>query len=541
MSDLQKKWAKARVTTAMHAMAPPPLPLPLPEFNELDEDRFGSGSVPNTPQDDDSSSASSVSSTGTVIPSPGRALFARPQGYSSHASFIVNGEQATLTDHHSFPGRSLDPIPWTTYFERELFLPSADGSITYHAYLTSPAPSSGPGKPSGPLFVTHHGAGSSGLSFAVVGAEIRKRLPTAGILSLDARGHGLTTASSASCSLTGKGDGAEGANGKAEDLTLATLAADLLAVITLTQSAMHWPALPPIILVGHSLGGAVVTELAFSLAKTALNININTSSKPPPTGHLGRATMPTAAPGPTPPASNTASTNTQTTDTKLDLLGYAVLDVVEGSAMDALQSMHAYLATRPAGFDTLRDAVEWHVRSRTVRNAVSARVSVPGLLIQHQPSQNQALGGWVGGGVSGGGDEEGFMEGEGVVEEREGVLNGSGTGKKSGSKPWRWRTDLAKTQPFWEGWFGGLSKKFLSGRGGKMLLLAGTDRLDTELTIGQMQGMFSYNLESTLAGWSLTDWNRKICPAGVPRGGTLHPRGLAREDGDCAGRLPQEK
>jgi protein phosphatase methylesterase 1 len=86
MSDLQKKWAKARVTTAMHAMAPPPLPLS--EFNEVDEDRFGSGSVPNTPQDDDSSSASSVSSTGTVIPSPGRALFARPQGYSSHPTIF---------------------------------------------------------------------------------------------------------------------------------------------------------------------------------------------------------------------------------------------------------------------------------------------------------------------------------------------------------------------------------------------------------------------------------------------------------------------
>lgn len=79
MSDLQKKWAKARLsnTAAMHAMTPQPA---LPEFNELDEDRYSSASVPNTPQDDDSSSASSVSSTGTVIPSPSRALFARPQG-----------------------------------------------------------------------------------------------------------------------------------------------------------------------------------------------------------------------------------------------------------------------------------------------------------------------------------------------------------------------------------------------------------------------------------------------------------------------------
>ena len=55
-------------------------------------------------------------------------------------------------------------------------------------------------------------------------------------------------------------------------------------------------------------------------------------------------------------------------------------------------------------------------------------------------------------------------------------------------RPWTWRTDLAATQPYWEGWFVGLSKKFLEAKGGKLLLLAGTDRLDKELMIGQMQG-----------------------------------------------------
>lgn len=58
------------------------------------------------------------------------------------------------------------------------------------------------------------------------------------------------------------------------------------------------------------------------------------------------------------------------------------------------------------------------------------------------------------------------------------------------SRPWVWRTDLAGTKPFWENWFTGLSKKFLEARGGKLLILAGTDRLDKELMIGQMQGMF---------------------------------------------------
>lgn len=40
------------------------------------------------------------------------------------------------------------------------------------------------------------------------------------------------------------------------------------------------------------------------------------------------------------------------------------------------------------------------------------------------------------------------------------------------------------------GWFKGLSKLFLESRVLKLLVLAGTDRLDTDLTIGQMQGMF---------------------------------------------------
>ncbi|KAK8082043.1 Protein phosphatase methylesterase 1 [Apiospora saccharicola] len=237
-----------------------------------------------------------------------------------------------------------------------------------------------------PLFVMHHGAGSSGLSFAVCASEIRKRVPAAGILSTDARGHGMTATPA----------------GEELDLSLGTLAKDLLTVITMTKAEMKWAELPPIILVGHSLGGAVVTELAKS-------------------AQLGNA-----------------------------LLGYAVLDVVEGSAMDALQSMQTYLSTRPTGFATVEAGIEWHVRSRTLRNSTAARTSVPSLL-SNEPA----------------------AEGD--------------------SRPWKWRTDLAQTQPFWEGWFVGLSKKFLEARGGKLLLLAGTDRLDTELTIGQMQG--KYNLQ----------------------------------------------
>lgn len=351
MSDLQRAWAKSKLGTVSE---------PFMELEEEEEQEDQAGDpVPELPEhmDDDSSSASSMSSTGTIIPTPSQRLFARPQGIAT--------------------GRTLDPIPWTTYFERQLYMQPDDAQgVTFHAYLTSPVDN-------GPLFVMHHGAGSSALSFAVVSSEIRKRLPSAGILAIDCRGHGSTLSP----------DGSE------LDLRLATLSADLFFMIQSTKEQMGWHQMPQIMLVGHSLGGAVVTDLAF-------------------TGKLGKS-----------------------------LLGYAVLDVVEGSAMDALQSMQTYLSTRPSGFASIETAIDWHIRSRTIRSSLSARTSVPALLSQEDSAES--------------------------------------------SRPWRWRTNLAATQPFWEDWFVGLSKKFLGAKGGKLLLLAGTDRLDTELTIGQMQGKYA--------------------------------------------------
>lgn len=139
----------------------------------------------------------------------------------------------------------------------------------------------------------HHGAGSSGLSFALVASEIRKVLPSAGILAIDARGHGETNTPDD------------------QDLSLSTLAQDLVLMVNLARERSGWETPPDLVLVGHSLGGAVVAEVAKSYA-------------------LGNT-----------------------------VLGYAVLDVVEGSAIDALQSMQTYLSTRPSVFTSLSQAIEW--------------------------------------------------------------------------------------------------------------------------------------------------------------------------------------
>ncbi len=53
-----------------------------------------------------------------------------------------------------------------------------------------------------------------------------------------------------------------------------------------------------------------------------------------------------------------------------------------------------------------------------------------------------------------------------------------------------WRVNLKETECYWKGWFEGLSKMFLSLPIPKLLLLAGIDRLDKELTIGQIQGIY---------------------------------------------------
>jgi protein phosphatase methylesterase 1 len=296
--------------------------------------------------EDDSSSASSMSSTGTVIP--------------------------TSTQ------RPAPLIHWSTYFAQEFYLEQntrpGGGRAKFHVYITPPA------SPKAPLLVLHHGAGSSAMSFALMAKEIKKGMPELGILAVEARDHGSVVWDAA-----GNVD---------NDLSVENLSQDLVDMLLLTQTKLGWAQSPTIVLIGHSLGGAVVTHTANTMA-------------------LGGK-----------------------------LLGYAVLDVVEGSAMEALKHMQTYLASRPKYFPSLPAAVEWHIRSRTLRNPQSARASVPSLLLQ-------------------------------------------GTDGR-----WAWRTELGSTETYWENWFTGMSKKFLSGKGAKLLVLAGTDRLDKELMIGQMQGMF---------------------------------------------------
>lgn len=141
-----------------------------------------------------------------------------------------------------------------------------------------------------------------------------------------------------------------------------------------------------------------------------------------------------------------------------DLRGVVLVDVSEnGGVRETLRATETFLAKRPKEFARETDAVAWFVRSGLTTNLASARVSAP--------SQIRRVTGT-------------YMEENDVGRANETC------------KRFVWILDARATAPHWRGWFEGLSRTFLSAKCAKLLVLAGADRLDDELTIAQMQGKF---------------------------------------------------
>ncbi|GAA5902898.1 phosphoprotein phosphatase methylesterase 1 [Sporobolomyces salmoneus] len=254
----------------------------------------------------------------------------------------------------------------------------------------------------GVVFVCVHGAGYSGLSYACTAKELaRQSRGKIGVLAFDARGHGKTVIPPSEV------------EGEQTSMELGNMVDDLLQLLKIVFPEREKA--PGLVLVGHSMGGAVVAEACNRIQESIA-----------------------------------------------DVLGVTVIDVVEGTALEALSSMSTLIASQPKVFDSKEAAIGWHLDSRTINNVTSARTSVPPLI---KP---------IGRNPTGGTNEE--------VEREE-----------EGEEKYEWVVDLSKTEPYWRGWFTGLSSKFLNCKTAKLLILAGTDRLDKELLIGQMQG--KYQLE----------------------------------------------
>lgn len=310
--------------------------------------------------------------------------------------------------------RDYTPVSWDQYFQRAVDV-KVDAD-TFHVYESGSA---------GPVCFCLHGGGFSALSWAIL-SKLLTGLVACRCAAMDFRGHGDTKTVND------------------EDLSAETMASDVERVV----EKLYGDLAEPLILIGHSMGGAIAVHVA-SRQKLAA------------------------------------------------LAALVVIDVVEGTALESLSSMQSFLRGRPQRFTSLEHGIEYCVRSGQIRNLESARVSVIGQLkrVDTDETATSVL------------EHQSHTAGnEAIAEEDEDTETGAAQGREavaavaqsahsdnatnSSSSAYAWRIDLSKTEKYWKGWFEGLSQKFLSCSASKMLLLAGVDRLDKDLTVGQMQGKF---------------------------------------------------
>uniref|UniRef100_UPI00358EDEB9 protein phosphatase methylesterase 1-like isoform X2 n=1 Tax=Myxine glutinosa TaxID=7769 RepID=UPI00358EDEB9 len=293
--------------------------------------------------------------------------------------------------------RDYTPMTWDHYFEtiQDVAVGDDGNGDTFRVYCSGSA---------GPVLVLLHGGGHSALSWAVFTATITSCL-NCRVVAIDLRGHGDTHVENS------------------EDLSAQTMAKD----VGLVLKALYGSEAPPIVLVGHSMGGAIAVHTT---------------------------------------AANEVSS----------VIALVVIDIVEGTALDALHSMQTFLRNRPKCFKSLEHAIEWSVKSGQIRNLESAKVSMAG---QVQRCENPMVAFGLSTSLAEGIKEE--VEEEEVEEEEETVappntnelVQPQSQPETGTSVNYSWRIDLSRTERFWEGWFRGLSSLFLSCPVPKMLLLAG--------------------------------------------------------------------
>ncbi|XP_075891448.1 protein phosphatase methylesterase 1-like [Nelusetta ayraudi] len=300
-------------------------------------------------------------------------------------------------------GGKLDysPVSWQEYFDHmeDVNVAQADNRDVFRVYKAGSE---------GPLLVLLHGGGHSALSWAVFTTAIASRV-TCRVLAMDLRGHGDTLV----C--------------QTDDFSTQTMSSDIANVI----QACYGETPPPIVLIGHGVGGAIAVH-------TASNMLLPTT------------------------------------------VGLVAIDVVEGSAMEALHSIQNFLKGRPKSFKSVDHAIEWSVKSGQIRNLESARVSMVGQIKRCEVDEADPL-------------EQASPVPDVVVERNEEFYDQTYVNEKehaASESVYKWRIDLSKSEKYWDGWFRGTSNLFLACNLPKLLLLAGIDRLDRDLTIGQMQGKF---------------------------------------------------
>ncbi|KAI6177209.1 Protein phosphatase methylesterase-1 [Aphelenchoides bicaudatus] len=196
--------------------------------------------------------------------------------------------------HHDF-----SPLDWKDFFNEKRSVTVGDDQ--FNVYLKGN---------SGTAFLLLHGGGYTGLTWSCFTEELSAKIECQ-VIAMDLRAHGETKTTND------------------EDLSTESLTQDVAGVYA--KIFEHSSERPPLVVIGHSLGGALAVHL------------INANLVP-------------------------------------NVVAMAVIDVVEGTAMASLSLVTHYLTTRPQTFPSCERAIRWCFESGTTRNLRSARISMPSQL-----------------------------------------------------------------------------------------------------------------------------------------------------------------
>ncbi|GAV53958.1 hypothetical protein ZYGR_0AK04600 [Zygosaccharomyces rouxii] len=218
---------------------------------------------------------------------------------------------------------------WRQFFDYNESVRIQNRNLEFNTYYSLPKSMNAR---SIPIFILHHGAGSSGLTFATLAQQVGSQMSgNCGCFTFDARGHGNTRPLEPS---RGVQYDRQSYN---DDFV------ELLEQFYNTHLLQLGEAKLSLVLVGHSLGGSICTFSYTQLPE-----------------YLRRK-----------------------------VLGVFMLDIVEEAATLALRNVHNFLSKTPNVFHSYQEAIDWSVRRGMSKNRSSAEIAVPACF--HQTSSGKVV------------------------------------------------------------------------------------------------------------------------------------------------------
>jgi len=184
----------------------------------------------------------------------------------------------------------------------------------------------------GHVFFCLHGAGHSAQSFAALAKILKSPHHNATCVSFDFRGHG---------------------DHYCDDETNMSQTNLINETIHVLKHVINKYPAQSIIMVGHSMGGSIATKTVDFIL-----------------------------------------TNHGQEEWASHIKGLFIIDVVEGSALDALPFMEQIVKNRPPQFSNLQSVVKYGVNSGTVRELKSAKVSMPAQVVKKVDAKGQEVYVW---------------------------------------------------------------------------------------------------------------------------------------------------